>query len=214
MPDFALTPRSGLEHVLLPGTHGAHRDAPGVVLTVRTNLALVLVMARKGKTEDLRRRVQDRYDLTLPLTAQRVEKSGFSFVWAGPERWLAGTSTQTPGRVRGDAANRVVGSRFGGEPDGWTLRFPGQWTESAGHARSRASDRHRSAGFRPRRYGVDAGRSYQRAFVAARSFACLPIRRAAEFCRQLLRVAAGGVGEIRRIGCSRLSFAWRGHSCT
>jgi methylglutamate dehydrogenase subunit D len=96
VPDFALTPRSGLEHVLLPGTHGAHRDAPGVVLTVRTNLALVPVMARKGKTEDLRRRVQDHCDLTLPLTPQRVEKSGFSFVWAGPERWLAGTSTQTP----------------------------------------------------------------------------------------------------------------------
>jgi methylglutamate dehydrogenase subunit D len=96
VPDFALTPRSSLEHVLLPGTHGADRDAPGVVLALRTDLVLALVMARKGKTEDLRRRVQDRYDLTLPLTAQRVEKSGFSFVWAGPERWLAGTSTQTP----------------------------------------------------------------------------------------------------------------------
>jgi methylglutamate dehydrogenase subunit D len=96
VPDFGLTPRSGLEHVLLPGTHGAHRDAPGVVLALCTDLALVLVMARNGKIEDLRQRMRHRFDLTLPSTALRVEKSGLSFVWAGPERWLAGTSTQTP----------------------------------------------------------------------------------------------------------------------
>jgi methylglutamate dehydrogenase subunit D len=91
-----LTPRSGLERALLPGTHGGYRDAPGVVLGLRTDLALVLVMARKGKTEDLLQRVQDRFDLTLPLSARRVEKSGLSLVWAGPERWLAATPTQTP----------------------------------------------------------------------------------------------------------------------
>jgi methylglutamate dehydrogenase subunit D len=94
--DFVLTPRSGLERALLPGTHGAYRDAAGVVLRLHTDLALVLVIARKGKTEDLRRRLQDRFDLTLPLTSRRIQKSGFSFVWAGPERWLAATPTQTP----------------------------------------------------------------------------------------------------------------------
>jgi methylglutamate dehydrogenase subunit D len=95
--DFVLTPRSGLERALFPGTHGAYRDAPGVVLRLDTNLALVLVMARNGKTEDLRQRVHDRFDLTLPLTAQRIQKGGLSFVWAGPGRWLAATPTQTPG---------------------------------------------------------------------------------------------------------------------
>jgi methylglutamate dehydrogenase subunit D len=94
--DFVLTPRSGLERALFPGTHGAYRDAPGVVLGLRTDLALVLVMARKGKTEHLRQRLHDRFDLTLPLTAQRIQKAGLSFVWAGPERWLAATPTQTP----------------------------------------------------------------------------------------------------------------------
>ena len=95
MADFALEPCSGLEHVLLPGVQGAQEDAPGMVVTLRTGLALALVMAGNGKTDNLRRRVQDRFDLTLPLTAQRAEKSGTSFCWAGPGRWLAATSTQT-----------------------------------------------------------------------------------------------------------------------
>lgn len=104
MSDFALSPRSGLEHLLLPGTRGAltdATDAPGVVVALRPDLALAFVMARKGKAADLRQRVQDRFGLTLPTTAQRVEKSGglgldsLSFIWAGPGRWLARTPTQT-----------------------------------------------------------------------------------------------------------------------
>jgi methylglutamate dehydrogenase subunit D len=98
--DFALAPRSGLEHLLLPGTHGAHADAPGVIVTLRTDLALALVIARKGKAEDLRQRVQDRLGVTLPTTPQHAEKGGapsqdgLNFIWAGPGRWLAGTSAQ------------------------------------------------------------------------------------------------------------------------
>jgi heterotetrameric sarcosine oxidase gamma subunit len=93
--DFAPWPRFGLEHVLVPGTHGAHREAPGVGVALRTDLALALVMARTGKIEELRQRVHDRFDLTLPMTARRTEKNGLSFVWAGPGRWLAGTPAQT-----------------------------------------------------------------------------------------------------------------------
>jgi sarcosine oxidase subunit gamma len=95
VPDFALSPRSGVEHVMRPGTHGAHQDLPGVVVALRTDLALALVMARNGKTEELRQRVRDRFDVMVPVGAQRAEKNGSSFTWAGPGRWLAATSTQT-----------------------------------------------------------------------------------------------------------------------
>jgi sarcosine oxidase subunit gamma len=106
VPDFALSPRSGLEHLLAPESHGlssdgARGDAPGVIVALRTKLALALVMARKGKAEDLRRRLQDGMGLTVPMTAQRSEKAeGFypdnlSLIWAGPGRWLARTSTRT-----------------------------------------------------------------------------------------------------------------------
>jgi heterotetrameric sarcosine oxidase gamma subunit len=99
--EFALSPRRGLEHLLSPESYGAQSSAPGVIIALRTDLALALVMARKGKTEDVRRRVQDRFGLALPMNAQRVEKAtspypdNLSFIWAGPERWLGRTATQT-----------------------------------------------------------------------------------------------------------------------
>jgi methylglutamate dehydrogenase subunit D len=98
--DFALSPRSGLEHLLVPGRHGAQTDKPGVAVALRTDLALALVMARSGKTEDLRRRMQDRFGLTLPMAAQGPERGSnlnhdrLSLIWAGPGRWLAATSRQ------------------------------------------------------------------------------------------------------------------------
>jgi methylglutamate dehydrogenase subunit D len=99
--DFALSPRSGLDQLLQPGSHGAATGEPGVMIALRSDLALALVMARKGKTEDLRRRVSDRLGATLPMTTKRAEESGSvnfaspNFIWAGPGRWLAGTSSQT-----------------------------------------------------------------------------------------------------------------------
>jgi methylglutamate dehydrogenase subunit D len=105
VPDFALQPRSGLEHLLRPGVYGAGGDEPGVAITLRADLALALVMGRKDKTDDVRRRLQERFGIALPMTAQRGEdgeKGGtgagpetLRFIWAGPGRWLAVTSTQT-----------------------------------------------------------------------------------------------------------------------
>jgi methylglutamate dehydrogenase subunit D len=100
VPDFALSPRTGLEQLLLPGTHNAPTGEPGVVVALRSDLALAYVMAHKGKVEDLRQHMLDRFGVTLPTTAQRAEKSGslsfdsLNLIWAGPARWLAGTSTQ------------------------------------------------------------------------------------------------------------------------
>jgi methylglutamate dehydrogenase subunit D len=100
--DFTLSPpRSGLEHRLLPGRHGAGANEPGVTVALRADLALAAVMARNGKTEDLRRQVQDHFGAVLPMTARHpqsggdVRFDGLSFVWAGPGRWLARTPAQT-----------------------------------------------------------------------------------------------------------------------
>jgi methylglutamate dehydrogenase subunit D len=97
--DFALAPRSGLEHRLLPGRHGARSGEPGVTVTLRAGLALAVVMARNGKAEVLRQRVQDHFGAVLPMTARRPDSGdwrldGLSFIWAGPGRWLARTPAQ------------------------------------------------------------------------------------------------------------------------
>jgi methylglutamate dehydrogenase subunit D len=99
--DFSLFPRSGLEHLLQPGTHGDHAGEPGVAVALRTDLALAYVLARNGKGGELQKRVQDRFGLRLPMTARHAESGGIpgldsmNFMWAGPGRWLAGTSAQT-----------------------------------------------------------------------------------------------------------------------
>jgi methylglutamate dehydrogenase subunit D len=98
--DVSLFPRSGLEHLLQPRTRGAYAGEPGVTLALRTDLALAYVLARSGKTGALQQRVQDRFSLTLPMTAQHAADGspsldGLSFIWAGPGRWLARTPVQT-----------------------------------------------------------------------------------------------------------------------
>jgi methylglutamate dehydrogenase subunit D len=97
--DFSLSQRSGLEHLLQQG-HSGPAGEPGIVALLRTDLALAYVLARNGKAEALRRRVQDRFGLSLPIAAQRAPNAGYpgaeglNFIWAGPSRWLAGTSAQ------------------------------------------------------------------------------------------------------------------------
>jgi methylglutamate dehydrogenase subunit D len=113
--DFALSPRSGLEQLLVPGTRGARTDAPGVIVALRTDLALAFVIARKGKAEELRQRLQDRLGITLPMTGQCAEKSGglshdgLSLIWAGPGRWLAGTATQTAAALEATLRKELSG---------------------------------------------------------------------------------------------------------
>jgi methylglutamate dehydrogenase subunit D len=99
--DFSLFPRSGLEHLLRPGTRGDPAGEPGVTVALHTDLALAYVLARNGKTGELQLRVQEHFGLNLPMAAQRAENGGtpsldsLNFIWAGPGRWLAGTSAQT-----------------------------------------------------------------------------------------------------------------------
>jgi len=113
--DFSLFPRSGLEPLLQPGTRGDHAGEPGVTVALRSDLALAYVFARNGKDGDLQKRVWDRFGLHLRMAAQRADNGAvpsldsLNFIWAGPGRWLAGTSAQTGASLETMLRNELSG---------------------------------------------------------------------------------------------------------
>ena len=115
MADFSLFPRSGLEQLLRPGTLGDHADELGVAVALRTDLALAYVLARNSKTSELQKRVRERFGLALPMAAQHAENArvagldSLNFIWAGPGRWLAGTSAQTGASLEAMLRNELSG---------------------------------------------------------------------------------------------------------
>jgi methylglutamate dehydrogenase subunit D len=113
--DFPLYARSGLEHLLQPGNRGDHTGEPGVAVTLRSDLALAYVLVRNGKTGELQARVQERLGLRLPMAAQHGEDGAnlgadsLAFVWAGPGRWLAKTSTKSAAALETTLRNELSG---------------------------------------------------------------------------------------------------------
>jgi heterotetrameric sarcosine oxidase gamma subunit len=86
---LALMPRSGLEHLAVPGRHGAPVGEPGVEVALRADRALAAVLARKGRGEALTRRVEAAFGLELPARPRRIAAGPVAFAWAGPGHWLA-----------------------------------------------------------------------------------------------------------------------------
>jgi sarcosine oxidase subunit gamma len=63
--------------------------ASGVTLREVVGRGLCTIIARKGRSDALRRAVQAGFGCDLPVTPRRVAANGVAFVWAGPSRWLA-----------------------------------------------------------------------------------------------------------------------------
>jgi sarcosine oxidase subunit gamma len=78
-----MLPRSGLEHLVAQGV-----PARRVCIGLRTGLALATVMVRKGRADELARRVRERFALDLPTRPCRAVAGAVAFAWAGPDRWL------------------------------------------------------------------------------------------------------------------------------
>lgn len=96
MPDIIMTARPGLESALATGRHGAMMGEPGVMISLRDDLALAMVTARAGKGDDLARRTSASFGLDLPTTPRHVQQGAVSFTWAGPGRWLAAMQGVSP----------------------------------------------------------------------------------------------------------------------
>jgi sarcosine oxidase subunit gamma len=85
MASPVLTPRSGLEHLLV-----ANDDrAAGVTLAVRSGTAIASVNVRRNQLEGLAARVHQIFGLSLPDAPKRVAADPIGFLWAGAGQWLA-----------------------------------------------------------------------------------------------------------------------------
>lgn len=106
-----LVARSALRpHV---ATVAAPSGAAGVTLRERQGLTLANISAFKGREAELAEAVRSAYAIELPTTPKRVANGAVAFVWAGPNKWLA-TSTSgadfeaLPGVVSDQSDGRTV----------------------------------------------------------------------------------------------------------
>jgi methylglutamate dehydrogenase subunit D len=89
MSRLPLTPRSGLEQLLVTNQHGARDSNAGVTLAVRSGPALATVSVRRNQMDALAERVREVFGLQLAHVPKCVIAGPIAFVWAGPGQWLA-----------------------------------------------------------------------------------------------------------------------------
>jgi sarcosine oxidase subunit gamma len=85
--EIVLAPRA--EPEMKPGRIGHAHGPAGIRLSLRSNLALASVIARKGQADALAQRIKSVFSLDLPRTPKVVRSGDIALVWAGPGQWLA-----------------------------------------------------------------------------------------------------------------------------
>ena len=60
-----------------------------LAIDVRETLTLASFAAFKGKKDQVKAAIRERYGVELPDTPQRVEGKDIAFIWAGPDQWIA-----------------------------------------------------------------------------------------------------------------------------
>lgn len=80
---------SALDGVAVPRRHGRAMPTPGVVVGEMRDAGLALVTARKDRRTALLEAVRTAFGVELPCAAGRVTGGDITFVWSGPEQWLA-----------------------------------------------------------------------------------------------------------------------------
>jgi methylglutamate dehydrogenase subunit D len=85
----ALTPKSALQGLAIPGSYGTSYGEPGVVISERLGLGLATVATRKGKEDALSQAVMSAYGVQLPASSRVGQGQQASFIGYGPGQWLA-----------------------------------------------------------------------------------------------------------------------------
>jgi methylglutamate dehydrogenase subunit D len=71
------------------GVYGLRTAEPGVVADILTDVALVTLTARTAGAEATRRAIAEAFGIELPTGPKRAVGRDISFVWSGPQQWLA-----------------------------------------------------------------------------------------------------------------------------
>jgi sarcosine oxidase subunit gamma len=64
-------------------------DTAGVTAVIRDGFGLATVMARRGASDELKRRIRRRFGIDLPQGPHRSAANGMAFAGTGPGVWLA-----------------------------------------------------------------------------------------------------------------------------
>lgn len=62
---------------------------PDVSISLREDQTLASIAACKGKRDALIAVFEEKYDIKLPATPERIEGNGIAVIWSGPDQWTA-----------------------------------------------------------------------------------------------------------------------------
>lgn len=106
-----LVARSALRRHVAPVV--AASGPAGVTVTEISGLTLATVAALRGREAELEAAVKEQFGIELPKTPKRVVAGEVFFAWAGPGKWLAGSTQETdfyvlPAAVSDQSDGRTV----------------------------------------------------------------------------------------------------------
>ncbi|HLY57641.1 MAG TPA: sarcosine oxidase subunit gamma family protein [Stellaceae bacterium] len=97
MADPAATP---FDDALPAGCSGADRDAPGLTVTKRPDVAVLSLIVGKGHAAALARRLVETQGLALPDGPRYAVGTSLSAIGTGPGRWLLVGEADAPDALR------------------------------------------------------------------------------------------------------------------
>jgi methylglutamate dehydrogenase subunit D len=60
-----------------------------LTIEARDDLSMVSIAAAKGKVDDVRAALREKYGVELPAVPERIAGKDVAFVWSGPDQWMA-----------------------------------------------------------------------------------------------------------------------------
>jgi methylglutamate dehydrogenase subunit D len=100
---------SPLDGIAKQGRFGADKGAPGVTLSVRHPLLIVLIMMRKGTSKALAEALKKSFAIELPGPSHTASSKQLTLHWCGANQWYAVAKGQAEGALFLDLSAKLAG---------------------------------------------------------------------------------------------------------